>query len=45
MFLGNVVRATGQTTGQDSGGLGSSFDYILVYSRNENFELNGLELN
>ncbi len=43
-FLGNVVRATGQTTGQDSGGLGSSFDYILVYSRNENFELNGLEL-
>lgn len=43
-FFGNVVRATGQTTGQDSGGLGSSFDYILVYSRNENFELNGLEL-
>lgn len=43
-FLGNIVRATGQTTGQDSGGLGSSFDYILVYSRNENFELNGLEL-
>jgi len=43
-FLGNVVRATGQTTGQDSVGLGSSFDYILVYSRNENFELNGLEL-
>lgn len=39
-----MVRATGQTTGQDSGGLGSSFDYILVYSRNENFELNGLEL-
>lgn len=43
-FLGNIVRATGQTTGQDSGGLGSSFDYILVYSRNDNFELNGLEL-
>lgn len=43
-FLGNIVRATGQTTGQDSGGLGSSFDYILVYSRNDTFELNGLEL-
>ena len=43
-FLGNIVRSTGQTTGQDSGGLGSSFDYILVYSREEGYELNGLEL-
>lgn len=43
-FMGNVVRATGQTTGQDSGGLGTSFDYILVYSNNEDYELNGLEL-
>lgn len=43
-FMGNVVRATGQTTGQDSGGLGTSFDYILVYSKNEDYELNGLEL-
>lgn len=32
-FIGNIVRPTGQTTGQDSGGLGSSFDYILVYSK------------
>lgn len=43
-FIGNIVRSTGQTTGQDSGGLGSSFDYILVYSKNEEMELNGLEL-
>lgn len=43
-FIGNIVRPTGQTTGQDSGGLGSSFDYILVYSKNEEMELNGLEL-
>ena len=43
-FIGNIVRSTGQTTGQDSGGLGSSFDYILVYSKNEGMELNGLEL-
>ncbi|WP_293907719.1 site-specific DNA-methyltransferase [Sphingobacterium sp. UBA5670] len=43
-FLGNIVRSTGQTTGQDSGGLGSSFDYILLYSKNENFEILGLEL-
>ena len=43
-FIGNIVRPTGQTTGQDSSGLGSSFDYILVYSKNENMELNGLDL-
>lgn len=43
-FIGNIVRPTGQTTGQDSGGLGSSFDYILVYSKSEEMELNGLEL-
>lgn len=43
-FIGNIVRPTGQTTGQDSGGLGSSFDYMLAYSRNADFELNGLEL-
>ena len=43
-FIGNIVRSTGQTTGQDSGGLGSSFDYILVYSKNEEIELNGLDL-
>lgn len=43
-FIGNIVRSTGQTTGQDSGGLGSSFDYILVYSKNEGMELSGLEL-
>ncbi|NMR33093.1 site-specific DNA-methyltransferase [Chryseobacterium aquaticum] len=43
-FLGCIARTTGQTTGQDSGGLGSSFDYLLVYSRNSNLELNGIEL-
>lgn len=43
-FIGNIVRPTGQTTGQDSGGLGSSFDYMLAYSKNADFELNGLEL-
>ncbi len=26
-FLGNIVRSVGQTTGQDSGGLGNSFDF------------------
>ena len=43
-FLGNIVRATGQTTGQDSGGLGASFDYILVYGNNPLVELQGLPL-
>lgn len=43
-FIGNIVRPTGQTTGQDSGGLGSSFDYILVYSKIPGMELNGLDL-
>ena len=43
-FLGEVCRATGQTTGQDSGGLGSSFDYLLVYSKNVDFDLSGLPL-
>ncbi|RBP04958.1 site-specific DNA-methyltransferase [Rossellomorea aquimaris] len=43
-FLGNIVRATGQTTGQDSGGLGSSFDFVLAYSKNPNVNLSGLPL-
>jgi adenine-specific DNA-methyltransferase len=43
-YKGTIVRATGQTTGQDSGGLGSSFDYVLVYSKNPDTELSGLPL-
>lgn len=43
-FVGSVVRTTGQTTGQDSEGLGSSFDYLLVFSKQPNIGLNGLEL-
>lgn len=43
-FVGNIVRATGTTTGQDSGGFGSSFDYILVYSKEIDTEINGLPL-
>jgi adenine-specific DNA-methyltransferase len=43
-FLGRVVRATGTTTGQDSGGLGQSFDYILIYSKNSDQVLNGIPL-
>lgn len=43
-FLGQVVRATGTTTGQDSGGFGKSFDYLLCYSKNIDFELTGIPL-
>ena len=42
--LGTIVRSTGQTTGQDSGGLGSSFDYLLVYAKTPDIQLNGLPL-
>ena len=28
-YMETIVRSTGQTTGQDSAGLGSSFDYII----------------
>ncbi len=44
-YRGTVVRTTGQTTGQDSGGLGASFDYMLVYSKNPDADLSGLPLN
>ncbi len=43
-FVGNIVRATGQTTGQDGGGLGSSFDYILAYTKIPDLSLTGLPL-
>jgi len=42
--LGTIVRSTGQTTGQDSGGLGSSFDYIIVYAKTPEILLAGLPL-
>jgi len=43
-FLGTIVRATGTTTGQDSRGLGSSFDYLLAYSKSGGYEIGGLPL-
>ncbi len=42
--IGCICRSTGQTTGQDSGGLGSSFDYVFVYGRKPNLDINGLPL-
>lgn len=42
--MGCICRSTGQTTGQDSGGLGSSFDYAFVYGRKPNLDIAGLPL-
>lgn len=43
-YRGTIVRSTGQTTGQDSGGLGSSFDYALLYTVNQDVSIGGLPL-
>lgn len=43
--MGTIARATGQTTGQDSGGFGSSFDYALVYGRQPELDIAGIPLN
>lgn len=43
--LGCICRSTGQTTGQDSGGLGTSFDYAYVYGKKPDLDIAGLPLN
>lgn len=43
--MGTIARATGQTTGQDSGGLGSSFDYAFVYGKYPDLDITGIPLN
>jgi adenine-specific DNA-methyltransferase len=43
-FVGCICRATGTTTGQDAARIGSSFDYLLVYKRSDEFTLGGVPL-
>ncbi|MFM2258590.1 MAG: hypothetical protein RLZZ424_523 [Bacteroidota bacterium] len=43
-FRGNIIRATGTTTGQDAKKIGSSFDYCLCYSKSASYSLKGLPL-
>ncbi|MCF2614659.1 site-specific DNA-methyltransferase [Leyella stercorea] len=43
-FLGMITRATGTTTGQDTGSLGKACDYILVYSKQDNYKIGGIPL-
>ena len=42
--MGTIARSTGQTTGQDSGGFGSSFDYAFVYGRQPELDIAGIPL-
>ncbi len=43
-FRGDIIRATGTTTGQEAKKVGSSYDYMLCYSKSEAFKLGGLPL-
>ena len=43
-FVGTITRATGTTTGQDSIGLGKSFDFVICYSKTPQFEVGGISL-
>ncbi|MDO9206699.1 MAG: site-specific DNA-methyltransferase [Sulfuricurvum sp.] len=43
-FRGDIIRATGTTTGQDARKVGSSFDYTLCYSKSDAYKMGGLPL-
>lgn len=43
-FIGLITRATGTTTGQDTGSLGKACDYIVAYSKYPNYQIGGIPL-
>lgn len=43
-FIGLISRATGTTTGQDTGSLGKACDYMLVYSKTSSYKIGGIAL-
>ncbi|RRS29877.1 MAG: hypothetical protein P794_09520 [Epsilonproteobacteria bacterium (ex Lamellibrachia satsuma)] len=43
-FRGDIVRATGTTTGQNANKVGSSYDSVLSYSKSDSFDFGGIEL-
>ncbi len=43
-FIGMITRATGTTTGQDTGSLGKACDYVLIYSKLDGYQINGIPL-
>ncbi len=43
-FFGMITRATGTTTGQDTGSLGKACDYVLIFSKKINYIIGGIPL-
>ena len=43
-LVGCVTRATGTTTGQDTGSIGKACDYIIVFSKHPNYQIGGIPL-
>ncbi|MGN0385194.1 MAG: site-specific DNA-methyltransferase, partial [Lachnospiraceae bacterium] len=43
-FFGMITRATGTTTGQDTGSLGKACDYVLIFSKKNNYIIGGIPL-
>jgi len=43
-FRGEIIRATGTTTGQDANKIGSSYDFVICYSRTSSSKLGGIPL-
>lgn len=43
-FRGDIIRATGTTTGQTASQVGSSYDTLLCYSKTDNFDFGGISL-
>ena len=43
-FVGLITRATGTTTGQDTGSLGKACDYLVAFSKYPNYQIGGIPL-
>ncbi len=43
-FVGQLIRATGTTTGQDGTKMGSSYDTVICFAKSHTFNLDGVPL-
>ena len=43
-YVGCICRATGTTAAQGTNSMGKSYNYALVYSKSNNYEVGGIEL-
>lgn len=43
-YIAQICRATGTTTAQGTNSMGKSFDYALMFSKQNNFEVGGIAL-